>query len=83
MSLKQRKIKFKPRMQLSLSFKVQPTSLIIPSSQRVATQALRSLSASSPSSLPTDTRAAAIDIGNNSGLTAITYLQENWKRQSH
>ena len=65
MSLKQSKIKFKPRMQLSL-----------PSSQRVATQALRSLSASSPSSLPTETRAAAIDIGNNSGLTAITYLQE-------
>ena len=63
-------------MQLSLSFKVQRTSWIIPSSQRVATQALRSLSASSPSSLPTETRAAAIDIGNNSGLTAITYLQE-------
>ena len=50
--------------------------LSLPSSQRVATQALRSLSASSPSSLPTETRAAAIDIGNNSGLTAITYSQE-------
>ena len=49
----------------------------LPNSQRVATQALRSLSASSPSSLPTDTRVAAMDIGHNWGLTAITWWEKD------
>lgn len=51
----------------------------LPSSQRVATHAFRSLSASSPSSLPSDTRVAAMDIGHNWGLTAITW----WTRENN
>ena len=74
-----KKLQLKPLHLLSQNIRQWKRNTVLPNSQRVATQAFRSLSESFPSSLPTDTRVAATDIGHKWGLTAITWQKKRNK----